>query len=76
LEKYLRELSISLPTIINYITWLCDSQLLQNVIYYDIKGLKTLKTSGTYYAGDLGILSPNIGFDSTIIIGLRNSYWI
>jgi predicted AAA+ superfamily ATPase len=71
LEKHLRDLNISLPTIINYITWLCDSQLLQNVIYYDIKGLKALKTSGTYYAGDLGILSANIGFDSTYSKGYR-----
>ncbi|MDR2653801.1 MAG: ATP-binding protein [Mycoplasmataceae bacterium] len=71
LEKYLKEQNVGIKTILNYIEWICDSQLLQRIPFYNVKGLKTLKYSSMYYAGDLGILSSVIGFDTHYLRGYR-----
>jgi predicted AAA+ superfamily ATPase len=45
--------------------------LLHKVEYYNPKGKSVLKTSSKYYAGDLGLLSTKIGFNSNTNTGFR-----
>jgi predicted AAA+ superfamily ATPase len=74
LEKFLKndkKYSLTTKTIEKYLKWICNSQLLFKVNYFDVKGKRVLKTSGKYYAGDLGLLSCKIGFSSSINEGFR-----
>ncbi|MDR2567867.1 MAG: ATP-binding protein [Mycoplasmataceae bacterium] len=62
---------ITNKTIINYLTWLTDSQIMHKIKYFDVRGLKTLSSNSMYYAGDLGLLSSVIGFDINRLKGYR-----
>ncbi|MDR2653860.1 MAG: DUF4143 domain-containing protein [Mycoplasmataceae bacterium] len=69
--KNTKRFSLSLKTIERYLQWACDFLLLYRVDYYNIKRKDLLKTSGKYYAGDLGLLSSKIGFNYRINTGFR-----
>lgn len=74
LENYFKsneKTTISYKTIINYLEWLTDAQIIYRIKYFDIKGLKTLLTNSMYYAGDLGLLSSVIGYDLKTSKGYR-----
>ena len=46
---------ISVPTVENYLSALCDSFILYKVGRYDIKGKQYLATGAKYYAADIGL---------------------
>ena len=46
---------ISVPTVENYLSALCDSFILYKVGRYDIKGKQYLATGAKYYASDIGL---------------------
>ncbi len=46
---------ISVPTVENYLTALCDSFILYKVSRYDVKGKQYLSTGAKYYVADIGL---------------------
>jgi predicted AAA+ superfamily ATPase len=46
---------------------MCDAMLLYRVNYFNVKTKTILKTTGKYYAGDLGLLHMNISNDQSIL---------
>jgi predicted AAA+ superfamily ATPase len=66
LENYLNfelKYKITAKTIDKYLNCACEALVLHRVNYYDFSIKRVLKTTGKYYAGDLGLLSAKIGFN-------------
>jgi predicted AAA+ superfamily ATPase len=45
--------------------------VLHKIKYYDVKGKRIFKTKVKYYAGDLGLLSRILSFDTTKLLSYR-----
>ncbi|MDR2654126.1 MAG: ATP-binding protein [Mycoplasmataceae bacterium] len=70
LEKYFKKTEnkhFSYRTMDSYLQWMCDAMLLYRVNYFNVKTKTILKTTGKYYAGDLGLLHMNISNDQSIL---------
>lgn len=70
IQAYLKSvnISVSFPTLMNYIDLLCATMIFQKVPRYDIRGKKILTTLDKYYVTDIGIhqilktsIQPNFG---------------
>ena len=60
--KSAKNKTITKPTIIKYIDYLCDSFLIDKAIRYDIKGKKYIDTPSKYYFTDLGLRNARLNF--------------
>ncbi len=60
--KSVKNKTITKPTIIKYIDYLCDSFLIDKAIRYDIKGKKYIDTPSKYYFTDLGLRNARLNF--------------
>lgn len=60
--KSVRNSSISIPTINNYLNYFMDSFLIDKAIRYDIKGKKYIDTPSKYYFVDLGLRNARLNF--------------
>lgn len=60
--KSVKNKTITKPTIIRYIDYLCDSYLIEKAIRYDIKGKKYIDTPSKYYFTDLGLRNARLNF--------------
>lgn len=60
--KSVKQVSISAPTIKNYLEYLMDSFLIDKAMRYDIKGKKYIDTPSKYYFTDLGLRNSRLNF--------------
>lgn len=60
--KSVKKVSISAPTIKNYLDYLIDSFLIDKAMRYDIKGKKYIDTPVKYYFTDLGLRNSRLNF--------------
>ena len=60
--KSVRNSSISIPTINNYLNYFMDSFLIDKAIRYDIKGKKYIDTPSKFYFVDLGLRNARLNF--------------
>ena len=60
--KSVRNSSISIPTINNYLNYFIDSFLIDKAIRYDIKGKKYIDTPSKFYFVDLGLRNARLNF--------------
>lgn len=60
--KSIKNSSISIPTINNYLNYFMDSFLIDKAIRYDIKGKKYIDTPSKYYFVDLGLRNARLSF--------------
>ncbi len=60
--KSVKNVSISCPTIKNYLDYFMDSFLIDKALRYDIKGKKYIDTPSKYYFTDLGLRNARLNF--------------
>lgn len=60
--KSLKNKTISNKTISNYLTYLCDSFMLEKAMRYNIKGKKYINTLAKYYFTDMGLRNAILAF--------------
>ena len=60
--KSMKNVTISAPTIKNYLEYLMDSFLIDKAVRYDIKGKKYINTPSKYYFTDLGLRNARLNF--------------
>lgn len=60
--KSVKNVSISSPTIKNYLDYFMDSFLIDKALRYDIKGRKYIDTPSKYYFTDLGLRNARLNF--------------
>ena len=58
----MKNVTISAPTIKNYLEYLMDSFLIDKAVRYDIKGKKYINTPSKYYFTDLGLRNARLNF--------------
>jgi predicted AAA+ superfamily ATPase len=74
LENFLvskKEEVVNQKTILKFFSYLCNSLMLCDVVFFNIKGKEKLVTKTKYYAGDLGIANVYKGFDIEKDFGYR-----
>ena len=54
--------AVSVRTINNYITYLCDAFLVSKAMRYDIKGKRYINSLSKYYFSDMGLRNALLGF--------------
>lgn len=57
-----KKISLSVPTIKQYLDYLLDSFLIEKALRYDIKGKKYINTPSKYYFTDVGLRNAKIDF--------------
>ena len=69
ISAYLKnqKISVTVPSVINYLTGLVDSQLFYKAYRFDLKGKRQLEINNKYYAADLGLRHSQIGYRSSDI---------
>jgi hypothetical protein len=60
--KSVKNKTITKPTIIRYIDYLCEAFLIDKAIRYDVKGKKYIDTPAKYYFTDLGLRNARLNF--------------
>ncbi len=60
--KSVKQISLSAPTIKEYLDYLIDSFLINKAMRYDIKGKKYINTPSKYYFTDLGLRNSRLNF--------------
>jgi len=67
IANYLKsqKIPISLPVVISYLDFLCNSMVINKVLRSDIQGKKIFEIGEKYYFNDIGIRNSLIGFRSS-----------
>ncbi len=60
--KSVKGVSITPPTVKNYIDYFCDSFLIEQALRYDVKGKRYIGTPMKYYFMDLGLRNARLNF--------------
>lgn len=61
--------TLSVDSVVNYLTYLCDAFVLDRVDRYDVRGKRFLQVNAKYYLGDLGLRTGMLGFSDRWIGG-------
>ena len=69
ISAYLKnqKISVTVPSVINYLTGLVDSQLFYKAYRFDLKGKRQLEINNKYYEADIGLRHSQIGYRSSDI---------
>ncbi len=62
--------SLSVDSVLNYLTYMREGYLLFEVPRYDVKGKKLLEVNSKYYLGDIGLRNGLLGYKDTEVSGL------
>jgi predicted AAA+ superfamily ATPase len=72
LADYLKSqrISLSVETVMNYLSYICSTYALHKVQRYDIKGKRFLEVHEKYYLGDIALRNALLGYRESDIAGI------